>query len=105
MKHLLSPAYRDDDAVILEGYRLIVDAIRAGFYPNIFAFSRLKCLRHIPFDLNRDHAMYQIPYTNITAWSDLKTPPGLMGERIIRTSKLELKFASLITATLVTPHL
>jgi len=76
--HFLSPSRRSPDAVILEGRRLITDAINAGFYPSLFVFSRIKCLKDIPFDLSRSHEMYQIPFTNIAAWSELKSPPGIM---------------------------
>ena len=78
--HILSPSRRSPDAVILEGRRLIADAINAGFYPSLFVFSRIKCLKDIPFDLSRSHEMYQIPFTNIAAWSELKAPPGVMGK-------------------------
>ena len=78
--HFLSPSRRSPDAVILEGRRLIADAINAGFYPPLFVFSRIKCLKDIPFDLSRSHEMYQIPFTNIAAWSQLKAPPGVMGK-------------------------
>ena len=78
--HFLSPSRRSPDAVILEGRRLITDAINAGFYPSLFVFSRIKCLKDIPFDLSRSHEMYQIPFTNIAAWSELKSPPGIMGK-------------------------
>ena len=66
--------------MILEGRRLITDAMSAGFYPTLFVFSRIKCLKDIAFDLSRSHEMYQIPYSNIQAWSELKSPPGIMGE-------------------------
>ena len=82
--HFLSPSRRSPDAVILEGRRLIADAINAGFYPSLFVFSRIKCLKDIPFDLSRSHEMYQIPFTNIAAWSKLKAPPGVMGKIVIK---------------------
>ena len=80
--YFLSPSRRSPDAVILEGRRLITDAMNAGIYPSLFVFSRIKCLKDIPFDLSRSHQMYQIPFSNITAWSDLKAPPGIMGKKI-----------------------
>jgi len=36
-----------------------------------------------PFDLSKPLAMYQIPYRNISAWSELKTHPGFMGKAIV----------------------
>ena len=44
---------RDSDKVLLEGKRLIQDAIEAGFYPETFLFSRLNLLPEIPFDKSR----------------------------------------------------
>ena len=85
IKHFLSPSRRSPDAVILEGRRLITDAMNAGFYPSLFVFSRIKCLKDIPFDLSRSHEMYQIPFTNIAAWSELKAPPGVMGKITVKT--------------------
>ena len=66
--------------MILEGKRLIVDAMRAGHHPSVFVFSRLNLLDGFPFDLAKEIAMYQIPYRNIKGWSELKTQPGFMGE-------------------------
>ena len=90
--HFLSPSRRSPDSVILEGSRLITDAMNAGFYPSLFAFSRIKCLKDITFDLSRSHEMYQIPYTNIAAWSELKAPPGIMG-KILQLGTLVVGFA------------
>lgn len=79
----MSRVHKNDDTVVLEGKRMIVDAIRAGFYPDIFVFSRLNLLADIPFDKCQELALYQIPYRNISLWSELKTPPGLMGNGLI----------------------
>ena len=79
----MSHAHKSDDTIILEGKRLIVDAFRAGLYPDAFVFSRLNLLAEIPFDKDRDLAMYQIPYRNIQAWSELKTTPGIMGNYLL----------------------
>lgn len=76
----LSHHGKSDDNIVLEGRRLIVDAMKAGFYPSVFVFSRLNLLKGFPFDVSRSIAMYQIPYRNIAGWSELKTQPGFMGE-------------------------
>ncbi len=72
-------ARKSDDTIVLEGKRLIVDAMKAGFYPDVFVFSRLNTLLDIPFDKSRDIDIYQIPYRSIKLWSELKAQPGLMG--------------------------
>ena len=76
----LSHSYKHDDNIVLEGKRLIIDAMRAGCYPSIFVFSRLNLLQGFPFDLSKSLAMYQVPYRDIKAWSDLSTSPGFIGE-------------------------
>ena len=76
----LSHSYKHDDNVILEGKRLIIDAIKAGCYPSIFVFSRLNLLRGFAFDLSKNLAMYQVPFRDIKAWSDLTTSPGFIGK-------------------------
>ena len=80
LRRKLSHVTKHDDTVILEGKRLIIDAIKAGFYPNIFVFSRLNLLDGFPFDKSKNLAMYQIPYRNIGLWSELSTSPGFMGQ-------------------------
>ena len=75
----VSHTHKSDDTVVLEGKRMILDAFKAGLYPSIVVFSRLRLLADIPFDKDKDLAMYQIPYRNINMWSELSTPPGLMG--------------------------
>ena len=66
--------------ILLEGKRIIQDAMKAGFYPKTFVFSRLNLLSDIPFDLSKEINMVQIPYRNIKVWSDLSTSPGIMGK-------------------------
>ena len=68
------------NTVLLEGKRVIVDAMNSGLYPKTFIFSRLNLLDEIPFDLENRLDMVQIPYRNVQAWSDLTTSPGIMGK-------------------------
>ena len=79
LKKELSHLDKKDDTVVLETKRLIKDAIEAGLYPSTLVFSRLNLLEGIPFDLDKKLAMYQIPYRNISAWSELSVHPGVMG--------------------------
>ena len=44
---------KDSKVVMLEGKRIILDAMEAGFYPKTFVFSRLNLLEKIPFDTTR----------------------------------------------------
>ena len=65
--------------VLMEGKRLIQDAIKSGFYPKTFAFSRLNLLPEFEFDKSKELNMVQIPYRNVQAWSDVSTSPGFIG--------------------------
>jgi len=67
------------DSVVLEGTRLINDALNSGLQPNIFIFSQVKLLKEIDTK-NIDSAceFYLVPYSNIKMWSDLTTPTGVM---------------------------
>jgi hypothetical protein len=69
----------DSDLVVLEGKRLIVEALEAGLKPETFVFSRINLLAQLPLDRLKDCQLVQIPYRNIVAWSELKTSPGFMG--------------------------
>lgn len=75
----LSHNNANSDTVVLEGTRLINDALNSGLQPSVFIFSQVKLLKEIATQ-NIDSAceFYQVPYSNIKMWSDLKTPTGVM---------------------------
>jgi len=66
------------DSLVLEGTRMIRDAISHGFNPSVIVFSREKLLWQL--ELSKDTAckLYHIPYSNIKMWTDLTTSPGIM---------------------------
>ena len=64
----------------MEGTRTIQDAMKAGFYPKTFAFSRMNLLPNFDFDKSKELNMVQIPYRNIKVWSNVSTSPGIMGK-------------------------
>ncbi|XP_046740898.1 rRNA methyltransferase 3A, mitochondrial [Diprion similis] len=67
-----------DKRILLEGFRLIEDAIKAGCMPEIIIFSRTADIAKIP--LPKDGVkLYKLPYRTIQLWSDLTTSPGIMG--------------------------
>ena len=68
----------------MEGTRTIQEAMKAGFYPKTFAFSRLNLLPDFDFDKSKELNMVQIPYRNIQVWSNVSTSPGIMGKLNIR---------------------
>lgn len=64
--------------IVLEGKRLIKDAMEAGYVPHMVFFSRVKDAA----DLNLPDSgveLYKISYKSISLWSDLTTSPGILG--------------------------
>ena len=68
----------DSDSVVLEGVRMIREAISLGHTPSVVVFSREKLLHQLEFRGHSSTKLYHLPYTNIKMWSDLSTSPGIM---------------------------
>ncbi|XP_066601825.1 rRNA methyltransferase 3A, mitochondrial isoform X2 [Prorops nasuta] len=73
-----------NNLILLEGYRLIEDAIKAGEIPEKIFFNNT-------YDLNRlkipsETKLYKVPYRSLKTWSDLTTSPGIMA--IFRTPNI-----------------
>lgn len=64
--------------ILLEGSRLISDALQAGLVPEKIIFSRTQDLAKLPLS-GKETEMYKVPYRTIQLWSSLTTPSGLMG--------------------------
>jgi len=64
--------------VLLEGFRLIEDAIQAGIVPKVIFFNRLSDI--LPLSLSKEVKLYKIPYRTIQLWSNLTTSPGIIGK-------------------------
>ncbi|GFG33567.1 hypothetical protein Cfor_03462 [Coptotermes formosanus] len=74
--------------IVLEGKRLIKDAIAAGYVPQKVFFSRVKDAA----DLNLPDEgveLYKTSYKSISLWSDLTTSPGVLG--ILKTPSVDHK--------------
>jgi len=87
----LSHNHPKTDYVVLEGKRLINDALDSGLQPSILIFSQVKLLKDIPTqNIDSSCEFYHVPYTNIKMWSDLTTPTGVMAafskEQIINSA-------------------
>ena len=90
-------ARENSDVQVLEGVRLIRDAIERGIEPTVMVFSRVKLLQELNLSPKAETRLYHLPYTNIKLWTDLKTSPGIMAaipksslEHIAPTSPLPL---------------
>jgi len=68
----------ESDSVVLEGVRLIKDAISHGLSPSVIVFSREKLLWQLELGNKTSSKLYHIPYNNIKMWTDLSTSPGIM---------------------------
>jgi tRNA G18 (ribose-2'-O)-methylase SpoU len=64
---------------VLEGVRLIRDAIKLGFTPSVIVFSRVKLLWQLGLPTALPGCrLYHLPYSSIRLWTDLSTSPGVM---------------------------
>uniref|UniRef100_A0A671EXP9 Mitochondrial rRNA methyltransferase 3 n=4 Tax=Rhinolophus ferrumequinum TaxID=59479 RepID=A0A671EXP9_RHIFE len=65
--------------ILLEGRRLIADALKAGAVPKVFFFSRLEYIKELPLDKLKGVSLIKVKFEDIKDWSDLVTPQGIMG--------------------------
>ena len=67
--------------ILLEGERLLSDALTAGAKADSIFFSRPELLHRLPLTLQHcsDVKLYQVNYNQIQLWSELTTSPGIVG--------------------------
>lgn len=69
------------DLMLLEGKRLIKEALDANCKLEYLLFSRLKDVEYLRPSLPKIGAqLYKMPYREMQMWSDLTTNPGIMGK-------------------------
>lgn len=66
--------------ILLEGRRLIADALKAGAVPRVFFFSRLEYIKELPIEKLKGVSLIKVKFEDIKDWSDLVTPQGIMGQ-------------------------
>lgn len=66
-----------DNEIILEGQRLITDAIKAGIMPSTILFTDLSDIKE--FKSLENVTFYKVPYKTVQLWSSLTHSPGLLG--------------------------
>uniref|UniRef100_A0A3B5BG59 Mitochondrial rRNA methyltransferase 3 n=1 Tax=Stegastes partitus TaxID=144197 RepID=A0A3B5BG59_9TELE len=64
--------------ILLEGRRLICDALDAGAKPQTVFFSTVDRLRELPLDKLRRATLVKVKFENIKTWSDLVAPQGVI---------------------------
>ncbi|XP_027623681.1 rRNA methyltransferase 3, mitochondrial isoform X2 [Tupaia chinensis] len=75
-----SRPFRDKQGkILLEGRRLIADALKAGAVPKVFFFSRLEYIKELPVDKLKGVSLIKVKFEDIKDWSDLVTPQGILG--------------------------
>lgn len=74
-----SRKYREQSGkIILEGRRLITDALESGARADTIFFSQVSNIEglHLSSRVN----LVKVAYKDISLWSDVSTPQGIVGE-------------------------
>ena len=70
---------QNNDAVILEGVRLIKDALKLGAEAECLYFCDPKIVETLPIEYLKEINLFKILYRDMKTWSDTSTPPGILG--------------------------
>jgi hypothetical protein len=65
--------------ILLEGRRLICDALAAGANPQMVFFSSVDRLCDLPLDKLKRATLVKVKFEDIKIWSDLVAPQGVIG--------------------------
>lgn len=68
---------QQNNQILIEGHRLIKDAIVAGVKPHIVFFSRTSDIEDLSLPV--ESKLYKVPYKSMQLWSNLTTSPGIIG--------------------------
>ncbi|XP_031729331.1 rRNA methyltransferase 3A, mitochondrial [Anarrhichthys ocellatus] len=79
--------------ILLEGRRLICDALDAGANPQMVFFSTVDRLRELPLDKLKRATLVKVKFEDIKIWSDLVAPQGVIAI-FSRPDPSRLNFAS-----------
>uniref|UniRef100_A0ACB8ECH3 Uncharacterized protein n=2 Tax=Sphaerodactylus townsendi TaxID=933632 RepID=A0ACB8ECH3_9SAUR len=75
-----SRAFREKHGkILLEGRRLITDALAAGASPQTLFFSALDRLRELPVGKLKGASLVKVKFEDLQTWSDVITPQGVIG--------------------------
>ncbi|KAL2095778.1 hypothetical protein ACEWY4_007926 [Coilia grayii] len=74
-----SRTYREHQGkILLEGRRLICDALAAGAKPQTVFFSSVERLSELPVDKLKQASLVKVKFEEIKKWSELITPQGVI---------------------------
>ncbi|XP_033953116.1 rRNA methyltransferase 3A, mitochondrial [Pseudochaenichthys georgianus] len=79
--------------ILLEGRRLICDALNAGANPHMVFFSTADRLRELPLDKLKRATLVKVKFEDIKIWSDVVAPQGVIAI-FARPDPLRLNFAN-----------
>uniref|UniRef100_A0A8C5QRD1 RNA 2-O ribose methyltransferase substrate binding domain-containing protein n=1 Tax=Leptobrachium leishanense TaxID=445787 RepID=A0A8C5QRD1_9ANUR len=75
-----SKKFRDRHGqVLLEGRRLLEDALEAGALLKTLFFSRVDLLKELPTDKLKKAKLIKVKFEDVSMWSDVVSPQGLIG--------------------------
>lgn len=66
--------------ILLEGRRLICEALDAGALPQTVFFSHVDRLKELPLERLRRASLVKVKFEDIKTWSDVVAPQGVIGE-------------------------
>lgn len=75
-----SKARKINKKILLEGERLIGDALKSGITAEALFYSRRELIDSLPTPIRPPTKVYEIDHNKIQLWSELTTSPGIMGE-------------------------
>lgn len=68
--------------ILLEGRRLIADALAAGAIPQTLFFSAIEHLKELPLDKLKGVSLVKVKFEDLKTWSDVITSQGVIGKFI-----------------------
>ncbi|XP_042298308.1 rRNA methyltransferase 3, mitochondrial [Sceloporus undulatus] len=75
-----SRAFREKHGkIVLEGRRLILDALEAGAVPQTLFFSAVDHVKELPAAKLKGANLIKVKFEDIKTWSDVVTPQGMIG--------------------------
>ena len=75
-----SKARKINKKILLEGERLIGDALKCGLTAEALFFSKQELIDSLPTQISSATKVYQVNHNKIQLWSELTTSPGILGQ-------------------------
>ena len=79
------------NVILLEGRRLILDALQNGAHLKHLYFNDLTSVSNIPPKLLGDAELYKVQYRHLKLWSDTVAPVGILGKMYVFNESFKLR--------------